>query len=66
MSSATSTVVRLKASELIRRPCVVSGGAGKSRCHGWLTAPGLGTSKPISTKPYEAPNTVSQTAVTHG
>jgi hypothetical protein len=50
ISSVTSTVVRLNASELIRLPSTVSGGAVKSRCHGCAIAPGFGTSKPISTK----------------
>jgi len=51
MSSYTSTVVTLNARELKRRPISVSGEA-KSRCHGWLTAPGPGTSEPISTILY--------------
>ena len=49
MSSVVSTVVTLNASE-VSRPCsYVSGGDGKSRCHGWSFAPANGMSKPIST-----------------
>ena len=44
-----STVVRLKAREVSRRPSYVSGGLGKSRCHGWTFAPGKGVSNPTST-----------------
>jgi hypothetical protein len=49
MSDATSTPVRLKASDVIRRSRQVSVGEGKSRCHGWFIAPWKGVSKPIST-----------------
>jgi hypothetical protein len=49
MSGVVSTVVRLKASDVSRRSRWVAAGERKSRCHGWSTAPGNGTSKPTST-----------------
>jgi hypothetical protein len=49
MSAVPSTVVPLKASAISRRWAPVSGGITKSRCHGWSSAPGSGTSRVSST-----------------
>ena len=49
ISSVVSTVVRLNARDVSRCWSLVSGGLGKSRCHGCTVAPGNGVSKPTST-----------------
>ena len=49
ISGVTSTVVALNASESRRPCCLVEAGIRKSRCHGWSTAPGSGTSNASST-----------------
>ena len=66
MSGVTSTPVRLKASEVMRRSRQVSEGEGKSRCQGWFIAPWNGVSKPISTISYFGPSVASHIATTQG